>query len=258
MNTFETILPLFPGFYNTDFEPYCENIIYDINYERKDTGLPEIKDSSKFKFDFEAYNESVAKVCVAEVNYWLKEFDIKYTYKYIESPREYNFTNDKIVCDVEIQNWNLILEYIQANEDVYTAFTNHIVKLFKSRDGFISYYSSYPKDYLVYLEEYEETCIPIWAMISFILEWEGYTSDDLYDRVSGNVYLECTNEDDLLIAFICPICEEWYSHSDHKKKYQAQLEKDLEQMKKYGIESSTILPYEKWIKSNPLACCEGE
>jgi hypothetical protein len=64
------------------------------------------------------------------------EFGIKLTFDSMESPKEYNFTTDRIFCHIALDEAIRLLE--ETPEDVLCQLAKDT---FTSRDGFISFYS---------------------------------------------------------------------------------------------------------------------
>lgn len=66
-------------------------------------------------------------------------YRVEFKFNRLDSPREYNFTNDEIIVDATfpkpIQIWRKIVEHKAAIE-------KYIKERFTSRDGFISFVSN--------------------------------------------------------------------------------------------------------------------
>ena len=99
--TIETYLPLFPGFYNTIFEPYEANEIEYINTERKAKGLEPLE-YNDFSFDYDGYYKDVAEKCCEYIENELKELGLITELKYqcVSSPKYYNYSNDSIYIEI--------------------------------------------------------------------------------------------------------------------------------------------------------------
>jgi hypothetical protein len=77
-----------------------------------------------------------AAYAAAYAEAFLDEFEIKGMFESMHSPREYNFTTDRLFCDVPDEEMQRIYaEVPRATLDKFAA------KRFTSRDGFSSFYS---------------------------------------------------------------------------------------------------------------------
>ena len=168
----EIALPVFNGFYGTHFECNCE-----------ENEIEAGKTYDDYDFDYEDYNERIAKACVSKVETKLKEvgFDCLITYQSIYSPREYNFTNDSVNVLIQYSKINLknIIENIKENYS--TEFERHLDENFKSRSGFSSFFSHDPvKWYKKYLKsKHERFPTALYSLLEFYLEMNDYTDSNL-------------------------------------------------------------------------------
>lgn len=169
-------LPIFSGFYNTIFEA------------QEDTVIEEPYEFDDYDFDYKEYNESVAKECVKVVGKWLKDFDIKVKFEEVVSPKYYNYSNDSINVEYELgeDSMKKILDYLEENKE---AFSEYIKKKYTSRDGFMSSYSNDSNEWISDLKDEKSLHHKLGAVLEFILENEGHDENELYDEISGNVYL---------------------------------------------------------------------
>lgn len=175
MKTIKSYLPVFNGFYNTWFDSdNAEDSVFeenDLNYEN-------------VEFDYEDYMNRVAEACVGAVENQLKDlFNINIKYEGINSPKEYNFTNDSINVEYTLDTLDEIFWYLKEYK---TEFEEHLKERYTSRSGFSSFWSN---KYDVWVNEYlndEESlehCLG--SVLDFILSNEGYTDEDLYYNVIG-------------------------------------------------------------------------
>lgn len=150
----ETWLPVFPGFYNTLFEADLDQELYCLTKESKE--LPETADTGDLLAGWNngGYELAVVKaICEALTTrghnqYFPAEAGIiNCQLQKIVSPKEYNFTNDSANVEFEIDmalfaTW--IRQYLLDNE---ANWETYLRQHYKSRDGFISYYSYDPEDW---------------------------------------------------------------------------------------------------------------
>jgi hypothetical protein len=151
------ILPLFPGFYETGFD-------------NEEKGL-----------------EEMAKKCVECVEEWVNNdlsTNINMYFIDIYNPISYNYSNDSINIDIlmSIDDFEKIKKYIKEKKDNFKAYLDNN---FKSRPGFVSYYSDKYEVWInSYLkEEYEDLGLIVSWALEFILKDLGYTVNDLYECV---------------------------------------------------------------------------
>jgi hypothetical protein len=83
----------------------------------------------------------ISKDCVEKVSEKLNDFGINCGIKFEEiiSPREYNFTNDSINCEIIFKDFNQVLNLLKENEETFRDFVKYN---YSSRSGFISFYSN--------------------------------------------------------------------------------------------------------------------
>jgi hypothetical protein len=130
----ETFCPLFPGFYGTVFESDESNEIYSYNQEN-DTDL----NYDDFEWDYEDYYDRVASAFVESFE---REFNdilpVSITFQKVVSPKYYNFANDTIDIEVEV-NLPKLLQLVENNKD---NLREYFKQNYTSRSGFISHHSS--------------------------------------------------------------------------------------------------------------------
>jgi len=136
--TIETIAPGFSGFYASMWEFDYDYVITDINEIREEKELDPI-DSNSIDVDNTSYKNYIGKeYCKALVSNVLHNSILMVEFKEIDSPREYNFTTDKIVCDVIIDT-DKVSEWVKDNRET---LAEYVQERFKSRDGFTPFYSN--------------------------------------------------------------------------------------------------------------------
>lgn len=130
----ETFCPLFPGFYNTVFEPCEDDEIYSFNKEN-DKNLS----YDDFKWDYDDYRRRLATTFVESFESEFQEIipaEIKY--QSISSPAYYNFSNDSINIEVELDFPRFMEIVNEKKEDI----REYILVNYTSRDGFNSFHSN--------------------------------------------------------------------------------------------------------------------
>ena len=160
-------LPVFPGFYGTMFEPCEEN---EIEYWSSETGKE--LDYDDLIFDYDEYQENAARGCCDFIEYKLNElgFSIKVEYEGIAFPNYYNFSNDSINCtyDFDKDEIRRITTYLLDNLD---DFKGYLEGKYTSYDGFISWYSNKPLEWMEYLNTFpnDDNMHMLSSILEFIL-----------------------------------------------------------------------------------------
>jgi hypothetical protein len=178
-------LPVFPGFYNTLFEPDEDSEIYNINQERAEKGLSEIG-YDDVKFDYKTQMVEIAKDCCKFIERELKGFVSKIEFEVVSSPKEYSFTNDGINCTISLSVEN-ILKIKQYVKDNAKAFETYLKNHYTSYDGFINSYSNDIEDWEI-TNELLEHKHKLGSVLQFICRLEEITEEDMY-YASENINL---------------------------------------------------------------------
>lgn len=190
----ETYLPVFSGFNGTFFEADVEGEIDHINEEREQLGLNAV-DENDIHFDYAAADEITAKLACQYVHNTL-DFVNGVKFQEVISPREYNFTNDSINCEIDL-NVKDMLNYLDDHRE---EFTEYLKEKYTSYDGFISFHSNDVNDWTwEYIKA--EASHRIGACLTFIMFNEDEDAEDaMYDyvRANGGCWAEATNYDELI------------------------------------------------------------
>jgi hypothetical protein len=202
MRKFETYLPVFPGFYGTWFESTGEDLeIEDINRQREEKKLAPLQ-FDDLDFDYEDYRLTVSKECTDAIETALQSIingSIKVNFQKLVSPKQYNFVNDSVNIEVELDDEAMksILDILAENKD---AFKKHIVGRYTSCSGFISSHSNDSNKWLETLKTWDKELLShkLGAVLDFILQnVDGYDEESLYYSIeTRNVYVK--NYDELL------------------------------------------------------------
>lgn len=174
-----TWLPVFSGFY--------ENYYWDPDFEGEEEYFKENKQWNLKKdkglweyFDYIKWQRHIGKKLCSIMEDLLSEFVVKIHFEHIKSPREYNFETDAINCEITVRP-KAIREYLIKNE---AAFVKYLER-YKSRDGFISFYSSDVDDWKIDTSRYKDfnhkhKC---GSILAFICKNEGIEEGYLYERM---------------------------------------------------------------------------
>ena len=140
----------FGGFYYSQHSEHIEHQaeIFEIDYDNID------------------YKKTNINYCKAYINKLSEELEIDLSFISLDSPREYNFTTDKIFTSISNADFKALLSTYDTRE-----LFNYIEEHSKSRDGFTSFYSGYKA-------VKEETDIFLQYLFNYILQYEDF---DFYD-----------------------------------------------------------------------------
>lgn len=183
------VLPCFSGFYNTvwDVDEITNPEIADWFDVDEDYVTEEVTDS----FNFKKYAEAVGERCIGlveeELERILKCGELNYYKAYVNSPKEYNFSNDDIVFDFKISDYDKFMDSLEKYiHEHYEYFQKCAKEAFTSYDGFMSFY---PNDMDKLDWESDDT------LLSWVLECVINNEDDDFEEfMHDNVGSECDPE----------------------------------------------------------------
>lgn len=133
----ETYLPIFSGFYNTQWK-FDDNYVEDfINEDRKELHLYSEADFNNLKIDYSSYELDVVELFCKALPEFMEDFIVSIELQKIVSPKKYNFENDSanVIIDTKTEN---ITKFIYENKAKFCEF---LKSRYKSYDGFISHYN---------------------------------------------------------------------------------------------------------------------
>jgi hypothetical protein len=133
-----TAIP-FSGFYDSIHSYYLERSLID----DEECKSAEQYEAESNKIDWKAAHIDYAKAYTKALSKLLK---IEFVFSELESPREYNFTTDRIFCEISDDAYRSIFANAVGNHKA--ALAELVRARFSSRPGFISHYSSYLDDWL--------------------------------------------------------------------------------------------------------------
>ena len=152
-----TWLPVFPGFYNTLFDPDFEN---ELCYLKDQGELPDDADSGDLLegWDNASYEHAVCKrICECLVNPRHKYFPaeagiVGCELEKIVSPKQYNFSNDSanVTFEIEMEKFApWIRAYLKSHAKEWE---DYLIAHYRSRSGFISYYPHTPDEWQPFID----------------------------------------------------------------------------------------------------------
>lgn len=186
-NNIETFLPLFNGFYGSFWdEP-------DFYGEAEHYGLPEDFDFYEH-LNWAEYKNALCVKITNKVEELLSDYVEKIEFQHLNSPQYYNFKNDSIYCIIRPKK-QAIIDYINANRP---QLSEYLERKFKSRDGFISFYSYsievWEQEYTNWWKNWSGKGIYLGTILDFILENEKTEYSELYFATEGVYASEYLNE----------------------------------------------------------------
>ena len=140
----------FGGFYHSEHSETIENNIEAYGYDWEDVD----------------YEKTHLNYCNSYLNKLSEELEINLKFIQLDSPREYNFVTDKIVCSISNKDFKALLNTYDAK-----GLFDYIEENSKSRSGFTSFYSGYAA-------VKKEKDIFLQYLFNYILQYENF---DFYD-----------------------------------------------------------------------------
>ena len=203
MKKIETWLPVFPGFYGTYYEPDETIEIEHINQERENNKLTQLPYDA-IEFDYEEYENNISESACSVIESELSEYITKIVFQRLSSPKEYNFTNDSIHCEIWLSpdNEKTILSFLENNKD---KFAEYLKETYTSRSGFISFHSNELNDWFEN-EELLTGAHELGSVLQFICEMNDITDESIFDFVLMDNYLSAKNYDQCTTEEYCNEC----------------------------------------------------
>jgi hypothetical protein len=185
-------LPVFPGFYESLFDPqyveaHANEILVDDEHPEEWDMTPEI---------VKKYKQLVGQAVTSQMELRVNDFlSTEFSFQFVEiwSPREYNYTTDKVFVDVHFEqtDFDKLVQYLHKNKE---KFEQYVKETFTSCSGFISFHSN---DVNVWFDEYipsilaVEDCFYLYPLFEFVCENERYNGYSLYDDVEIlNIFMD--------------------------------------------------------------------
>ena len=174
MNKLESTIP-FDGFYESFISADIDHQIgqqiewdtdiYDLNEDEQQILEDNYLDINRSYF-YNQIAEDYTNFYIDALNKELDGFTLRATYKCFTSPREYNFSTDRIFIEIEENHAIDFIKYIIKNYK--KELEKKIQDRFTSRDGFISYYKNsldlWPKDYSEWDHNQIGTCFELFDL----------------------------------------------------------------------------------------------
>jgi hypothetical protein len=195
----KTYLPVFSGFYETQWQFDYDYIEDFINQERKDKGLFSDYNYDDLEINNASYEADIVKGIAKALQEDLSEFVSNIEIEKIVSPKAYNFSNDSADVIIEIIP-NKIKDYIINH---FEAFKTYLHSRYTSYDGFISHYDNNIDTWLEDTKNFTDFSIDghrLGSILDFIARLEGIDNFSISESVLENIdalsYVE--NLDDVI------------------------------------------------------------
>lgn len=183
----EINFPLFEGFYNSYLD-LSENI-------EVGEGEEFCMNEKQFdEIDWKSTNNNVSKFYLEYIKDELKDFFneigiINLDFVKVDSPKYYNYSTDKLVCNIEV-NKNKFLTKLQKYN--FEAWRQFLKNNFTSYDGFISFYPNDPNEWTELIaEKFDTDNIIIETLLQFYLEQSeefGMIKETLISNIFENTF----------------------------------------------------------------------
>ena len=121
-----------------------------------------------------------------------RECNVKWalTFESMHSPREYNFTTDRVFVTLPVEDFAIMRAACDAE-----AFADILREEFTSRDGFSSFYSNDPEDWDKPLAEYDHNEAGAVLLAYMRTHWEDYDDMAVFERLTeGSAFSEALDE----------------------------------------------------------------
>lgn len=187
----EINFPLFEGFYNSYLD-LSENI--------------EVGDGEEFEeqfdeIDWKVTNNNVSKFYLEYIKDELKDFFneigiINLDFVKVDSPEYYNYSTDKLVCNIEV-NKNKFITELQKHS--FEAWEQFLEDNFTSYDGFISFYPNDPNEWTELIQQnFDTDNVIIEALLQFYLE-----QNEEFREIKENLFTNIFENTFELLEYIC-------------------------------------------------------
>ena len=179
----ETTIP-FSGFYESIHDHMIDREIESF-FDHEGSGDPEIPEKMFDCLDYSKIHLSYSRFYLTAFEEWLEsETGIKLGLEWggLSSPREYNFTTDRIFATVPPGKAKEIFDYVEKNSP--GSLSSEIKSTFTSRDGFISYYDSDINDWPSDHSEWDAN--QLGTMLEALAKAEGFEEHYVMEDCAGN------------------------------------------------------------------------
>lgn len=171
MKTYETVVPFFPGFYNSILSDMVDREV-EYELEENEKSYDDIEDTLDYR---KAYIE-ISKQWMYRFN---AETGLNLIFKEIESPREYNFSTDRLIAEISEDDLKKVVASCKENLGI---FEDVLDELYTSRSGFIPFYSNDLDDWDKENDELDHNEIMTYLMVYVLISMN---EEELLDSIHG-------------------------------------------------------------------------
>ena len=175
----KTQLCFFPGFYESSLDAMIDQEI-EMEMDNKDLTYEDIED----QLDYNAARQAISK---AWVNAFSQEIGIYFEFVELWSPREYNFTTDKVYAEISNEDIKKIYDKVHVTaEKQYVEAFDHILKSwFTPYDGFCPYYSNDVDQWNKNWDELNEIEASVYLAVEVIQHYDEQSFQKTLEDVSS-------------------------------------------------------------------------
>jgi len=200
--TNETFLPLFSGFYGTNWEFRFDNIEENIRESRHEKGLYSDFNMDDLKIDYENYESDIVKNFAEALQDILCQHNFVYKIEVqkIVHPKTYNFSNDSVNVSIEY-NAEALKDFIYSRHENFCAY---LKARYTSRDGFFSHHSNDFESWETetnHFSDFSKNGHYLGAILEFVCHELEIEELDFYESVMENIYFDnyAENMDEIIL-----------------------------------------------------------
>lgn len=181
----------FGGFYNSEYSGIID-LIEENQLPMDEEGNVDFEASPEQAIDYEKAHNIISKEIIKAFN---ENFEVDAKFVKLVSPREYNFSTDKILVEISELDLTKIIKEVHSNKDLLNDFNELVENYTTRRDGYVPYYTE--EEVRGDISKIAEYAIKAWfdryGTNEFIQEY-----GDIVDKISNlDIYVdssEPTNE----------------------------------------------------------------
>jgi len=173
----ETTIP-FDGFYNSIHDENLNRAVDDLFSDSRGDSVDKLvqKFWSEDSMDWGAVHNAYVKEYVKDFG---ERFKLAVIFEVMVSPKEYNFTTDRIFCKIELTEVTKMFNAVDKK-----VLDEAIAANFTSYDGFISFYKNSLDQWPSELSEWDHNQVGTLLSV-FIRGHEDYTEDFQYENMTN-------------------------------------------------------------------------
>lgn len=257
-------LVIFPGFYESIL--YHSDMEYEYNYNEKSNFENYMEEEID---DFKDFERDVCIEVAQKVKEYLVDDDICESCEWagMSSPREYNFTTDKLILDLEIDIHRLAM-MVWYDKNLHEGFDKYLGRKYISCDGFWSFVENEIGEYMDKWD-YLDVLVDYWLLTKIYDDTDVVKSimkceyapyeEDLYYIADQALYNHMTPISE--VEYICSECRkddkmQWVIDNSRRPRWNFYGEDEIkdifsdDELKARFYEENKCLPYDKYDNVN--------